>query len=48
MRIHKSYVVPLAKISQYNGKCVIINNAEVPVGSSYREALKVYLNKNRL
>jgi DNA-binding LytR/AlgR family response regulator len=48
MRIHKSYVVPLAKISQYNGKCVIINNAEVPVGSSYRETLKGYLNKNRL
>lgn len=48
MRIHKSYVVPLAKISQYNGKCVIINNSEVPVGSSYREALKVYLNKNKL
>lgn len=48
MRIHKSYVVPLAKISQYNGKCVIINNAEVPVGSSYRETLKVYLNKNKL
>jgi len=48
MRIHKSYIVPLAKISQYNGKSVIINNAEVPVGSSYREALKVYLNKNKL
>jgi DNA-binding LytR/AlgR family response regulator len=48
MRIHKSYVVPLAKISQYNGRCVIINNSEVPVGNSYREALKVYLNKNKL
>ncbi len=48
MRIHKSYIVPLAKISQYNGKCVIINSTEVPVGSSYREALKVYLNKNKL
>jgi DNA-binding LytR/AlgR family response regulator len=48
MRIHKSYVVPLAKISQYNGNCVIINNAEVPVGSTYREALKAYLNRNRL
>jgi len=48
MRIHKSYIVPLAKISQYNGKCVLINNCEVPVGSSYREALKVYLNKNKL
>lgn len=48
MRIHKSYVVPLAKISQYNGRCVIINNSEVPVGNSYREALRVYLNKNKL
>ncbi len=48
MRIHKSYIVPLAKISQYNGKCVIINNSEVPVGSSYRETLKVYLNENKL
>lgn len=48
MRIHKSYIVPLAKISQYNGRCVLINNSEIPVGSSYREALKVYLNSNRL
>lgn len=48
MRIHKSYIVPLTKITQYNGKCVIINNSEVPVGSSYRENLKVYLNKNKL
>lgn len=48
MRIHKSYVVPLNKIGQYNGKCVLINHTEIPVGSSYREALKVYLNKNKL
>lgn len=48
MRIHKSYIVPLSKISQYNGKCVLINNTEIPVGSSYREGLKVYLNNNKL
>jgi DNA-binding LytR/AlgR family response regulator len=48
MRIHKSYIVPLSKISQYNGNCVIISNSEVPVGSSYKEALKAYLNRNRL
>ncbi len=47
-RIHKSYIVPLSKISQYNGKCVLINNIEIPVGSSYRESLKVYLNNNKL
>ncbi len=48
MRVHKSFIVPLSKISQYNGKCVLINNFEIPVGSSYREALKVYLNANKL
>lgn len=48
MRIHKSYIVPLTKITQYNGKCVIINHTEIPVGSSYRETLKVSLNKNKL
>ncbi len=48
MRIHKSYIVPLPKISQYNGQCVIINHSEVPVGNSYRETLKVYLNRNKL
>lgn len=47
MRIHKSYIVPLNKISQYNGKCVLINNVEVPVGSSYRERLKLFFQKNR-
>lgn len=48
MRIHKSYIVPVSKISQYNGKCVLINNTEIPVGSSYRENLKAYLNENKL
>jgi DNA-binding LytR/AlgR family response regulator len=40
MRIHKSYIVPLSKIRQYNGKCVISNHSEIPVGSGYREAYK--------
>jgi len=48
MRIHKSYIVPVSKISQYNGKCVLINTHEIPVGSSYRERLKGYLNANKL
>lgn len=48
MRIHKSYIVPLSKISQYNANCVLINNKEIPVGSSYREGLKIYLNNNKL
>lgn len=48
MRIHKSYIVPLSKISQYNGKCVLIGTIEIPIGSKYREALKGYLNSRKL
>ncbi|WP_370451128.1 LytTR family transcriptional regulator DNA-binding domain-containing protein [Mesonia sp. K4-1] len=48
MRIPKFYIVLGAKISQYNGKCVLINNKEIPVAVSYREALKAYLNSNKL
>lgn len=47
MRIHKSYIVPLDKISQYNGKCVLINNVEIPVGSNYRDRLKQFFQDNR-
>ncbi|WP_421823819.1 LytR/AlgR family response regulator transcription factor [Flagellimonas oceanensis] len=46
MRIHKSYIVPLNKIVQYNGKRVLINNVEVPVGSSYRDRLKQFIQDN--
>ncbi|TXD83434.1 response regulator transcription factor [Subsaximicrobium wynnwilliamsii] len=48
MRIHKSYIVPLSKISQYNGKCILVNNIEIPIGRNYKEALKIYLNNNKL
>ncbi len=48
MRIHKSYIVPLDKIKQYNIQCVILsNNSEVPVGPGYRDKLKEFLNRNR-
>jgi len=48
MRIHKSYIIPLPKISQYNGKCVLINSHEIPVGSNYRSDLKIYLEDHKL
>ncbi|CAM1345415.1 LytR/AlgR family response regulator transcription factor [Tenacibaculum amylolyticum] len=48
MRIHKSYIVPLDKILQYNSKCVLIEQHEIPVGSNYRDRLKTYLETNKL
>lgn len=48
IRIHKSFIIPLKKVSQYNSKCVLINTHEIPVGSSYRNHLKKYLEENKL
>ncbi|CAL2075164.1 LytTR family DNA-binding domain-containing protein [Tenacibaculum sp. 190524A02b] len=48
IRVHKSYIIPLRKIIQYNGKCVLINSSEIPVGSSYRNNIKDFLDKNKL
>lgn len=48
IRIHKSFIIPLKKITQYNSKSVLINSHEVPVGNSYRSYLKDYLEKNKL
>lgn len=48
MRVHKSYIIPLDKINQYNGKCIIIKSTKIPIGSSYRDNLKRYLQKNKL
>jgi len=48
MRVHKSHIVPLEKITQFNGRVILINTNQIPVGSSYREALKIYLENKRL
>lgn len=47
-RIHKSYIVPLHKISQYNGKYVLVDHTEIPVGSNYRDGLKNYFQGNKI
>lgn len=47
LRIHKSYIVPLKKVKQYNGRFVFIDTHEIPVGANYRETLKEYLISNK-
>jgi two-component system, LytTR family, response regulator len=39
VRIHKSYIVQVSKISSIEGNTVHINNEALPVGRSYRTAL---------
>lgn len=39
MRIHKSHIVALDKISKHGNGFVIVNNTELPVGITYRREL---------
>lgn len=39
IRVHKSYIVPLRRISTVNRSSVLIGSREIPIGSIYREAL---------
>ncbi len=48
LRIHKSFIVPIQKIMQYNGKSVLIGKHEIPVGNTYRKTLKDYLETHKL
>lgn len=40
VRVHKSYVVAIRHISVIEVHQVMVNNAPIPVGSTYRESLK--------
>ncbi|MCE7990882.1 MAG: response regulator transcription factor [Roseivirga sp.] len=38
-RIHRSYIIPHGKVEAINGNTVQIKGTEIPIGSSYKEAL---------
>ncbi len=44
-RIHRSYVVPLARIDMIKNKTVFIENHQLPVGNSYEEEFLKRFNK---
>ena len=45
LRVHKSYVVNLEKVTSLKGNCIYIDDKEIPIGESYREA---FLSRFRL
>ena len=38
MRVHRSYIIPLARITMVRNKTIYIDDAQIPVGGSYEEA----------
>lgn len=45
MRVHRSYIVALDKISSISKTSLHINSTEIPVGEQYREAFKAIVDK---
>ncbi len=44
LRVHKSFIIPLPKISKISGNRIFINDAEIPVGKFYKKSLLDSLN----
>jgi DNA-binding LytR/AlgR family response regulator len=39
LRVHRSYIVSLNKISGYNSTCVQLGSAEIPIGRLYKQSV---------
>lgn len=38
MRVHRSYIIPLSRITMVRNKTIYIGDAQIPIGGSYEEA----------
>lgn len=44
LRVHRSYIVPLAAINAINGNIIETHYRKIPIGNSYRSAVMSYIN----
>lgn len=48
VRVHRSYIVSIDKISGYNGLSVQVNKTDVPIGRLYKQSVMERLNDHEL
>lgn len=48
VRVHRSYIVSIDKISGYNGLFVQVNKNDVPIGRLYKQAVMEKLNRHEV
>jgi DNA-binding LytR/AlgR family response regulator len=48
MRIHKSYIIAMARIESVQKTQLIISGREIPIGEGYRASLQCYLDSREL
>jgi DNA-binding LytR/AlgR family response regulator len=46
VRVHKSFLVSFHHVEAIDNNTIWIRNIEVPIGDSYRDSLKTFLNAN--
>ncbi len=44
LRVHRSYIVSMNRISGYNGLSVLVNSAEIPIGRLYKQEVMKVIN----
>ncbi len=44
LRVHRSYIVSVARIESVKNKMITIGDKEIPIGSSYEECVKGFIN----
>jgi DNA-binding LytR/AlgR family response regulator len=45
VRVHRSYIVPMGKITNIRKKTLLISDVEIPIGQSYQQQLKKDLDQ---
>ncbi len=48
IRVHRSFIIPLKKISRYSTKSLYIGDIKIPIGESFRKQLQEALIKNNI
>lgn len=44
LRVHRSYIVPVKRIKRFSNQHVQLDNKEIPIGKSYVDAVRNFLN----
>ncbi len=44
LRVHRSYIVSMNRISGYNGLSVLVNSAEIPIGRLFKQEVMKVIN----
>ena len=46
LRIHRSYIINTVKITAFSSHDIDVNDIEIPIGASYKDAVVIFLEKN--